>query len=110
MTSADPNLRWLHENAVGLDVKVEDVSESTAALALQGPSSRVILESAAETKLSALKYFRLTQATVRGVPVTITRTGYTGDLGYGIWVGARLALPLWDALLDAGKPYGITPP
>src|SRR5918997_2654430 len=109
MTSADPNLRWLHENAVGLDVKVEDVSESTAALALQGPSSRVILESAAETKLSALKYFRLTQATVRGVPVTITRTGYTGDLGYEIWVDARKALPLWDALVQTGKAYGITP-
>src|SRR5688572_24528053 len=60
MTSADPNLRWLTENAIGLDVKIEDVSESTAALALQGPSSRTILESATETKLSGLKYFRLT--------------------------------------------------
>jgi aminomethyltransferase len=109
MTSADPNLRWLGENAVGLDVRIEDVSDSTAALALQGPSSRAILESAAETSLSGLKYFRLTQATVRGVPVTITRTGYTGDLGYEIWVDASRALPLWDALIEAGTPFGITP-
>jgi aminomethyltransferase len=109
MTSADPNLRWLNENAVGLDVKIEDVSDSTAALALQGPNSRVILERAAETDLSKLKYFRLTQATIRGVAVTITRTGYTGDLGYEIWVDAKQALPLWDAIIGAGTPYGITP-
>jgi aminomethyltransferase len=109
MTSADPNLRWLSENAIGLDVKIEDVSDSTAALALQGPNSRAILERAAETNLAGLKYFRLTQATIRGVPVTITRTGYTGDLGYEIWVDAKQALPLWDAIVDAGTPYGITP-
>jgi len=109
MTSADPNLRWLTENAVGFDVKIEDVSESTAALALQGPNSRVILEKATQSDLSKLKYFRLTTATIRAVPVAITRTGYTGDLGYEIWVDARQALPLWDALIDVGTPYGITP-
>ncbi len=109
MTSADPNLRWLGENAVGLEVTIEDVSDSTAALALQGPNSRAILESATETSLSGLKYFRLTQATIRRVPVTITRTGYTGDLGYEIWVDAREAIPLWDAIVDAGAPYGVTP-
>jgi aminomethyltransferase len=109
MTSADPNLRWLTENAIGLDVRIEDVSESTAALALQGPNSRVILEKASQSDLSKLKYFRLTTGTIRGVPVTITRTGYTGDLGYEIWVDARQALPLWDALIDVGAPYGITP-
>jgi aminomethyltransferase len=109
MTSADPNLLWLTQNAVGLDVKLADVSESTAALALQGPNSRAILERAAEKDLTGLKYFRLTQATVRGVTVTITRTGYTGDLGYEIWVDASHALPLWDALIDVGRAYGITP-
>jgi aminomethyltransferase len=109
MTSADPNLRWLSENATRLDATVEDVSESTAALALQGPTSRAILESATELDLVGLKYFRLTNATIRGVPVTITRTGYTGDLGYEIWVDAQHALPLWDALIEIGAPYGITP-
>jgi glycine cleavage system T protein (aminomethyltransferase) len=109
MTSADPNLRWLTENAVALDVRIEDVSDSTGALALQGPNSRAILQRAAEIDLGGLKYFRLTQATIRGVPVTITRTGYTGDLGFEIWVDAQQALPLWDAIIEAGRPYGITP-
>ncbi|MEK6769815.1 MAG: aminomethyltransferase family protein [Gemmatimonadota bacterium] len=109
MTSADPNLRWLHENSVGMSVTIEDVSESTAALALQGPNSRTILQQLTDADLSGLRYFRLTPATVRGIQVTISRTGYTGDLGYEIWVDAPNALALWDALIDAGSPYGITP-
>jgi aminomethyltransferase len=109
MTSADPTLRWLHLNAAGLSVKIDDVSDTTAALSLQGPSSRAILESLIERELSALKYFRLTSATIRGIPVTISRTGYTGDLGYEVWVDAKQAVPLWDAIVAAGTPYGITP-
>jgi len=109
MTSADPNLRWLHLNAAGLDVAIEDVSERTAALSLQGPNARAILETAAERDLRGLKYFRLTAAAIRGIPVTISRTGYTGDLGYEIWVDAGSALPLWDALIATGAAYGITP-
>ncbi|HVT40833.1 MAG TPA: aminomethyltransferase family protein [Gemmatimonadaceae bacterium] len=109
MTSADPGLRWLWQNAVGMDVTIDDVSDSTAALALQGPSARVILEQLTQTDLAHLKYFRLTPAVARGIPITISRTGYTGDLGYEIWLDARHALPLWDALVEAGAPYGITP-
>lgn len=109
MTAADPNLRWLHLNAAGLDVTIEDVSERTAALSLQGPNSRAILEAAAELDLRGLRYFHLTNGRIRGIPVTISRTGYTGDLGYEIWVDAPQALPLWDALIAAGTPYGITP-
>ncbi|MBC7819114.1 MAG: aminomethyl transferase family protein, partial [Planctomycetaceae bacterium] len=89
MTAADPNLRWLHANAAGLDVSIQDISDSTAALSLQGPSSRAILEKVAEADLGGLKYFRLTPATIRGVPVTISRTGYTGDLGFEIWMEAE---------------------
>ncbi len=109
LTAADPNLRWLHLNAAGLDVKIEEVSERTAALSLQGPTARAILESAAETDLAQLKFFHLTQGKIRGVPVTISRTGYTGDLGYEIWVDAPQAVPLWDALIETGAPYGLTP-
>ena len=109
MTSADPNYRWLWENAVGLEVAIQDVSESTAALALQGPNSRRILEALTESDLSGIKYFRLAHTTARGIPITVTRTGYTGDLGYEIWLDARHALPLWDALIEVGTPYGITP-
>jgi aminomethyltransferase len=109
VTSAEPNLRWFEDNALGLDVAIEDVSEPVAALALQGPSSRAILQSLADRDVSGLEYFRLTEASLRGVPVTISRTGYTGDLGYEIWLDAKDALPLWDALIEAGTPYGITP-
>jgi aminomethyltransferase len=109
MTSAEPNLRWLSDNAVGLDVEISDVSERIAALALQGPSARAILERAAEQDLSGLRYFRITPAVVRDLAVEISRTGYTGDLGYEIWLDARDALSIWDALIEAGTPFGITP-
>ena len=103
MTAAEPNLRWLQDNAAGLEVKVEDVSESIAALALQGPASRAILEEV------DLKYFRLAKTKLGGIAVTVSRTGYTGDLGYEIWVQKTDALPLWDYLIEKGTPYGIMP-
>jgi aminomethyltransferase len=109
MTAADPNLRWLEANALGLEVALEDVSESTAAVALQGPMSRIILERLTDRDLAGLKYFGLIAARLRGIPVTISRTGYTGDLGFEIWLDAAHALPVWDALIEAGTPYGITP-
>jgi len=109
VTSADANLRWLEDNAVGHEVAIDDVSESIAALALQGPASREILQTLTDTDLSDLKYFRITAAKLRGSSVTISRTGYTGDLGYEIWIDVEHALVLWDALIEAGTPYGITP-
>jgi aminomethyltransferase len=109
LTAADPNYRWLGDNARGLRVEIEDVSDRIAALALQGPNARVILEQAAECDLGVLRYFRLTAATIRGVPVTISRTGYTGDLGFEIWMDAPHAVAVWDALNDVGADYGITP-
>jgi aminomethyltransferase len=109
LTAAESNLRWLQDNAAGLRVTLEDVSDTVAALALQGPTSRDILKSVSDTDLDSLDYFRLAFARIRGVPVTITRTGYTGDLGYELWVEAQHAVPLWDALIEGGRPYGITP-
>lgn len=109
MTAADPSFRWLHLNATGLDVAIEDVSERTAALSLQGPNARAILELASGQALAELKYFRLTAGKIRGVPVTISRTGYTGDLGYEVWIDAEHACAVWDALVEVGTAYGITP-
>jgi aminomethyltransferase len=103
LTSAEPNLRWLEDNAVGLQVEIEDVSESLAALSLQGPASRAILGDI------DLRYFRLARRHFGGIPVAISRTGYTGDLGYEIWVSPRDAIALWDYLIEAGTPYGIVP-
>jgi aminomethyltransferase len=109
LTAAEPNLRWLQDNALGLDVSIDDVSERLAALAVQGPNSRAILQALADRDLAGLKYFRLTPARLRDIPVTITRTGYTGDLGFEIWAAAEDAIALWDALVEAGAPYGIAP-
>jgi aminomethyltransferase len=109
LTAAEPNLRWLMMNAVGLDVQFEDQTDSVASLSLQGPSSRVILNRTCESNLDGLKYFRLMKNKLSGVAVTISRTGYTGDLGYEIWMDAQDALKVWDALMEAGHEYGILP-
>ena len=109
LTSAEPNVRWLWMNGVGLDVTIEEISARTAALALQGPLSRTILQHLTPADLSQLRYFRLVHTTLRDIPVTISRTGYTGDLGYELWVDAERAVPVWDALMACGAGYGITP-
>lgn len=109
LTSADSSLRWLHLNSAGMQVEVEDLSERMGALSIQGPLSRAILSEATGTDLAPLKYFRMTVASIRGIPVAISRTGYTGDLGYEVWVAADRAVELWDALMEAGGPYGLTP-
>jgi glycine cleavage system T protein (aminomethyltransferase) len=109
VTSADPNYGWFCENAFGLRVTIQDVSAAVAALALQGPRSREILNRLSDAPLGGLGYYRLTRARLDGMGVTISRTGYTGDLGYEIWVEARDALALWDLLMDAGQGYGLLP-
>ena len=108
-TAADPSLRWITQNAAGLDVTIEDVSERVAALALQGPTSAQVLNGAAQADIRTLKYFRMTRGTIAGVPVEISRTGYTGDLGYEVWMPWERAVEVWDALVAAGEPFGIRP-
>lgn len=109
-TAADPSLRWFTQNATGMDVAIEDISETVAALALQGPTSARLLKSLVkDAAIGDLKYFRVTKASLAGVPVEISRTGYTGDLGYEIWVSAEQALQVWDALIEAGRAFDIQP-
>jgi aminomethyltransferase len=109
-TAADPSLRWFTQNAAGMDVQIEDISEAVAALALQGPTSGWLLKSIVQgADLANLKYFRVTAGKIAGVPCDISRTGYTGDLGYEIWVAADQALKVWDALITAGRPFDIHP-
>jgi aminomethyltransferase len=108
-TAAEPNLRWFEMNAEGLDVRIEDVTEVLAALALQGPRSRELLEVITGEDWSDVKYYRRRPATVRGLEVDVTRTGYTGDLGYELWVHADRAVDLWDVLFDSGGAFGIRP-
>ena len=106
---ADPSLRWFKLNAIGMQVTIEDISERVAAVALQGPTSRDILKSLSDAEIGALKFFRLTHGRISGIPALISRTGYTGDLGYEIWVSSGDAVRLWDVLMEAGKARGIMP-
>ncbi len=108
-TSADPTLRWITQNTTGLRVDIEDVSETTGALALQGPMAGRVLRAAADANIDTLRYFRVRHGRIAGVPVDISRTGYTGDLGYEIWMPAERALAVWDALTIAGQAFELKP-
>jgi aminomethyltransferase len=108
-TAAEPSLRWFSTNAADLQVTVEDISDSTVALALQGPTSRAVLNACAEASVDGLKYFGVVSTRIGKVPVDISRTGYTGDLGYEVWTDTGNALALWDVLVEAGRPHDITP-
>jgi aminomethyltransferase len=109
MTSADPSLRWLSMNSVGLEVDITEVTDDVAALSFQGPNTRKILNKVTDKPVDELKYFRLMTNKINGIEVTISRTGYTGDLGYEIWMDAKDALKIWDTLMEAGADYGIAP-
>ncbi len=108
-TAADPSLRWFQQNALGLEVGIEDISEQVAALALQGPTSGKLLTAVAEANVASLKYFRVTHGKIAGVNVDISRTGYTGDLGFELWVPWNDALRVWDKLMNEGEVFDIHP-
>ncbi len=119
-TAADPQYRWLTLNARGLEVAIEDVTEAVAAVALQGPLSRAVLDEATGETFENLRYFRRRSATLSravfeggvepvNIPIEVSRTGYTGDLGYELWIPADAAADAWDALMAAGRGYGIRP-
>ena len=108
-TAAEPNLRWFHQNALGMDVQIEDISEKLAALALQGPTSARLLRKASKAPIEGLKYFRVAHSEIAGVPVDISRTGYTGDLGYEIWIPWSEAVRVWDALMEHGREFDVRP-
>jgi aminomethyltransferase len=108
LTAAQPNAGYLSSLIGKLDVEVLDVSTQWASLAVQGPKSREILATLAPEVLD-LSFFALTPAKVAGVPVTISRTGFTGDLGFELVIPADSALTVLDALIAAGEPYRMTP-
>jgi aminomethyltransferase len=107
ITAADPSYRWFVLNATNLDVDVKDVSESIAGLALQGRLTRGVIEAATGESWDDVRYFRRRRSSIAGVEVDVTRTGYTGDHGYELFMPADGALAVWDALFDVGEAYGI---
>lgn len=106
---AEPGLRWLALNAKGMDVSIDETSEQIAALALQGPNAYQILRGLVDVEIGQLRFFRLIAGKIQAIPVIVSRTGYTGDLGYEIWFGAEHAGRIWDVMLEAGKGLGIKP-
>ncbi len=108
-TAADPQLRWLRQNSARLDVTIDDETEATAALALQGPLSRDVLEAATGESFADLRYFRRRTSRIGDISIDVSRTGYTGDLGYELWIPAGQAVAVWDAVMSAGAAYGIRP-
>ena len=112
-TAADPQLRWLRMNAAGLDVTIDDVTEQVAAVALQGPQSRAVLETATGASFADLGYFRRRPASIKSgrkkIAIDVSRTGYTGDLGYELWIPAEHAVAVWEALSAAGRDHAIRP-
>ena len=107
LTAAEPNLAYLLDHASPYDVEIDDVSRTYAMLAVQGPRSAVILGAHAP-EIDRLGYFCHTPGQINGVDVTISRTGFTGDLGYEVIVAADDALLVWDAVVEAGEPHGLT--
>jgi aminomethyltransferase len=107
VTAADPSYRWFTMNATGLDVRIDDISQETAGLALQGRLSRHVLEQATGQDWFDLRYFRRRPTTIADVDIDVTRTGYTGDLGYELWIPVDGALAVWDRLFEVGEDYGL---
>jgi aminomethyltransferase len=106
-TAAEPQHGWLDAASEGLNVTIEDLTERLCALSLQGPCSRDVLSSAVGRDMSDLPFFGRADVTIGGVPVSISRTGYSGDLGYELWIPFEQALPVWDALIKAGEDYTL---
>ena len=101
-TAADPQLRWLRQNARGLEVAIDETTEAVAGLALQGPLSRDVLEAATGHSFADLGYFRRRAARLGRIDIDVSRTGYTGDLGYELWIPTEHAVKAWDRLMEAG--------
>jgi aminomethyltransferase len=109
LTSAESNWRWLHDNAVGFDVAIEDMTDELGALAVQGPKSRELIESLTGADLAGVGYHRFTRVELAGQSIVASRTGYTGDLGYELWIPRASALEAWDALVAEGRKYALQP-
>ena len=107
LCTAERQLDWLLDSAIGFDVEIREITEQIAALALQGPTSCSVLKAMGLAGIEKLVPFEIGQFRLGEAPLTVSRTGFTGDLGYEIWIDSQQALPLWDRLMEAGRTRGI---
>ena len=109
VTAADASIGWFLRFTRGYDVTIEDSSLKLGALSIQGPYSRALLNEVTNGNIDDIKYFYLKKTALNGIDVVVTRTGYTGDLGYEVWVERDRAVEVWDAIMTAGQAYRVLP-
>ena len=107
LCSQERHMAWLTAAAIGMDVSIVDETHDIAALAVQGPTSYSVMKNLGLDGIQNLKPFGLTKFDFEGTDLMVSRTGFTGDLGYELWIAAEKAEALWDALFEAGKHHGI---
>jgi aminomethyltransferase len=107
LCTAERQIDWLLDSAIGFDVSIGEVTEEIAALAMQGPTSCAVLKAAGLAGVERLKPFEIGYFALQGHKLTVSRTGFTGDLGYELWMEPASALAVWDALIEAGRSRGI---
>jgi aminomethyltransferase len=111
LTAAEPAIRHFRRVAKELgrdDAAIDDVSHAFGILALQGPHAHGVIRQLTDAT-GPLRYFQAVRTEIAGCDVTVSRTGFTGDLGYEIWVASHDAHAVWDALMDAGRGHNLTP-
>ncbi len=109
VTAAEPAYAWLSELAARFQVTITDTSRELAALAVQGPGSRALLDSVCDGAVQSLRFFGVREANIDRHAVQVSRTGYTGDLGYEVWVARDSAVDVWDAIMAAAPRFGARP-
>jgi len=107
--AAEPAFDWFRRAGLGFDAQIEDRSTDIAALSLQGPNSRALLDDATGGAITDLGFFHHRDASIAGVRVKVARTGFTGDLGYEVWIPRQHAVQVWDALIDVGRQWQVRP-
>ncbi len=105
--TAERQLDWLLDSRIGFDVDISEVTDQIAALAVQGPTSCAVLKAAGLAGVETLKVFEIGQFMLGAHPITVSRTGFTGDLGYELWMEPAEAEAIWDILMAAGRSRGI---
>lgn len=105
----EQDLAWVLQHATGMDVVVEDQSDDTALIAVQGPRASDLVSSITEAQLDDVGYYRFTTGSVAGVPATVSRTGYTGEDGFELYVPADGSVAVWRALMTEGEDLGVQP-